>query len=71
MKIKQERSKCIGCGSCAAVCPTGYEMAEDGLATLKGSQSDEAGNLILEVKEIGCHQEAADVCPVQIISILE
>ncbi len=71
MKIFQERPKCIGCGSCAAVCPDGYEMGEDGLATLKGGEVDETGNVTLEVNEVGCHHEAAEVCPVQIISIQE
>ncbi len=71
MRIIQERLKCIGCGSCAAVCPNSYEMAEDGLATLKGSAVDETGNFVLETDEAGCHREAAEICPVQIISVVE
>lgn len=71
MKIKQERPKCIGCGSCAAVCPDFYEIAEDGLASIIGGKVDDSGNMTLEVAEAGCHKEAADVCPVQIIMIEE
>ncbi|PJE59658.1 MAG: ferredoxin [Candidatus Portnoybacteria bacterium CG10_big_fil_rev_8_21_14_0_10_44_7] len=71
MQVKQERPKCIGCGSCAAVCPDFYEMAEDGLASIKGGEMDAVGNMSKEITEPGCHQEAADVCPVQIITIID
>lgn len=70
MKIILERKKCIGCGSCAAVCPKFWEMAEDGLAKLKGGKTNsKTGNDELEVKAVDCNQEAADSCPVQIIKI--
>jgi len=71
MIIKLHRSKCIGCGSCAAVCPDFFEIADDGLSHIKGSQKDSEGNDVLEIKEEnkGCATEAAEVCPVQIISI--
>jgi len=68
MKIIHEREKCIGCGSCATVCPKYWEMAEDGKPKLKGSNSKGA-NYELEVKETDCNQEAADACPVQCIII--
>jgi len=69
MKIKLERSKCIGCGSCAAVCDKFFEMAEDGLSHLKNSKKDERGNEELEIAEVGCAKEAAEICPVQIIHV--
>ena len=68
MKIIHEREQCIGCGSCAAVCPKYWEMADDGKSKLKGSSSKSA-NYELEVKEAECNQEAADTCPVQCIVI--
>jgi len=68
MKIVQERTKCIGCGSCVAVCPKYFDMAEDGLADIKGGQKV-GDNLELEVAEPGCATEAAEICPVQIIKI--
>ena len=68
MKIIQERSKCIGCSSCVAVCPKFFDMAEDGLADLKGAaQSND--NFELETEDAGCIKEAVEVCPVQIIKI--
>ena len=72
MKILVERSKCIGCGSCAALCPKMWEMAEDGKSFLKNSTTDrETGNQELEIENLECAQEAADACPVQIIHIIQ
>jgi ferredoxin len=59
-KINFERDKCIGCGSCQAVCPQCWKLAEDGKADLICSK---------EIKEVGCNQEAADSCPVQCIQV--
>ena len=70
MKIIQERKKCIGCGVCVAVCPKYWEMAEDGLAKLKGGKTDpKTGNDELEIESIECNKDAAEACPVQIIKI--
>lgn len=67
-KIILEREKCIGCGSCEAVCPKFWKLAEDGKADLLGSKAQD-GNFELEVEEVGCHQQAAENCPVQCIKI--
>lgn len=58
-KIIQEREKCIGCGTCVALCPSNWKMDDDGKASPKK----------IEVEEIGCNKEAADSCPVQCIKI--
>ena len=72
IRIVHERAKCIGCGSCVALCPKQWEMAEDGLATLINAvKNGQAGNYQSEVDKAGCSQEAADSCPVQIIHIIE
>ena len=68
MKIIHQRSKCIGCGSCVAVCEKFFEMADDGLASLKGA-AQVGENFELETEDAGCAKDAADVCPVQIIKI--
>jgi len=70
-KITHEREKCIGCGSCAALCPKYWEMAEDGKSKLLNSNPKEEGIFELEVENIECNQEAADACPVQIIHIVQ
>lgn len=69
-KIIHEREKCIGCGSCAALCPKYWEMVEDGKSQLLNSEK--AGeNFELEVSDLGCNQEAADSCPVSCIKIVK
>ncbi len=71
-KIIFEREKCIGCGSCAALCSKFFEIAEDGKSKLLGSKKNpKPGNDELEVEKIECAQEAADACPVQIIRIVK
>jgi ferredoxin len=44
-------------------------MADDGLSQLKNS-SEENGDQVLDAVEPGCANEAAEVCPVQIIEIV-
>ena len=68
-KIIQEREKCIGCGSCAALCPKFFEMADDGKAKLLNSEKNAEGNDELEVEKVECAQEAVDACPVQCLRI--
>jgi len=62
MKIILEREKCIGCGTCQAVCQKYWKMANDGKVDYLGPQE-------LQEKEIGCNKDAAEACPVQCIHI--
>lgn len=69
-KIILEREKCIGCGSCAVLCPKYFEMTGDGKSTLKNStKNQKTNNFELKTKEIECIQVAAEACPVQIIHV--
>ena len=70
-KIIQFKKECIGCGACAAVCPDFWLMDENGLAHLKDSkQVGEQWELDINTEEArATNQEAADVCPVNIIKI--
>jgi ferredoxin len=56
-KIKIDKEKCIGCGSCAGLCPQVFEIGEDG----KSHVINENGKCDL--------QEAIDSCPVEAISL--
>ena len=69
MKIVQERSRCIGCGSCAAVCQRFFEMGEDGLANLKNAKEASGEDFELETEDADCAKEAAEICLVQIIKV--
>ena len=54
--VKINKGKCIGCGTCAAVCGEVFEMTDDGKAKVKSS------------KNAPCIKEAIDSCPVDAIS---
>ena len=72
MKIIFERQKCIGCGTCQALCSKYWFLEEDGKVSLKNAKENyKTGNQELELKEVGCNQEAADSCPVQCIHIIK
>jgi len=58
-KINLDKNKCIGCGTCAAVCPGNYELDKDGKAKLLNE----------EVKSLGCNRIAKETCPVKAIVI--
>ena len=70
-KLTHEHEKCIGCGSCVALCPKFWEMGEDGKSFIKEGKKNAEGNYELEIDAIECNQEAADSCPVQIIHIIK
>lgn len=70
MKVVFERQKCIGCGSCEAICPKHWKLAKDGKSQLLGSSQDKkTGNYEKEIGKSECNQEAADNCPVQCIHV--
>jgi ferredoxin len=57
--IEIDKEKCIGCGSCNAICPENFELDEDGKAEV----------LNPEVEELSCNQLAAENCPVGAITV--
>ncbi len=67
-KIIFERDKCIGCGTCSVICPSFWEMEDDGRAGLKEGIENK-GIVEREVEEESCNVEAAQSCPMQCIRI--
>ena len=67
VKITLKRNECIGCGACVATCDSVFEMSDDGKAHLKGANKGDIESL--EVKDIKCAKEGAEVCPVEIIKV--
>jgi len=59
-KINYEEEKCIGCGTCAALCPDNWEM-----------QGDKAKPKKTVLGEAGCNKEAEESCPVNCIHVTE
>jgi ferredoxin len=56
-KLRVDKKKCIGCGSCAAIAPKSFKMDEDG----KSEALDPAGD---DEETIA---NAIDCCPVDAI----
>ena len=56
--VKVDKSKCIGCGACVALCSQVFEMGKDGKSQVK---KDDA--------KIPCAKQAKDACPVSAITL--
>jgi ferredoxin len=69
-KVEIVRSDCTGCELCTQTCPDYFEMAEDGLSTLKGGKRV-GDNDELELDAEVCTREAAADCPVTCIHLYE
>lgn len=72
-KIVHEREECIGCGACASVNPTYWEMKNDGKSSIIGGKSTGNGEeetITLE-KDFESNNDAAESCPVNCIHIFE
>lgn len=70
--VLHDKDGCIGCGSCAALCPKYWVMEDDGMAHLKGSKAQKSakgGVYILELDDPGCNTDAQDICPAQVIKV--
>lgn len=59
-RIEIDRSICSGFGACEELAPHVFEVAGDGLATLRVGESDDPALL-----------DAADACPMGAISVIE
>jgi ferredoxin len=66
-KIKLEIEKCIGDGSCQALCPKYFELREDGKSHIIGANKADIEEL--EVEKIECAETASEACPAQCIHI--
>jgi ferredoxin len=69
-KIEHDRPNCIGCGACAAVAGNFWEMADDGKSSIKGGKKvGDKEEKEIEEKDLASNKEAAESCPVNVISI--
>ena len=70
MKIKINQEECIECGSCWQTCPDVFTEDEDDKAAVVEEYSSNGGDTG-EIKEdlADCANEAADICPVDVISV--
>ncbi|PIU20846.1 MAG: hypothetical protein COT15_05110 [Candidatus Diapherotrites archaeon CG08_land_8_20_14_0_20_34_12] len=70
-----EKFKCIGCGTCAALCPEFWEL-EDMKAKLKGSKLKNTSEGEIETLEkdlnkdqLKCNHDCEQNCPVACIQV--
>ncbi|MBH1942211.1 ferredoxin [Mobilitalea sibirica] len=61
MKASIDRDGCIGCELCAETCPAVFRMDDDGLAEVY------VNSVPADSEDLA--QEAADNCPVSVISV--
>lgn len=61
MKAVVDRELCIGCGLCADTCPEVFAMMDDGYAHPIADP--------IPHEEYDCVREAADICPVEAITV--
>lgn len=54
MKVKIDKNKCIGCGTCVAIAPKSFKLGKDGKAQVIEPVGDDEEKI----------KEAAESCPV-------
>jgi len=69
-KIVHDRNSCIGCGACVASCQDFWSMDDDGKPKLKNAKKS-GPNFELQVDDLKCNKDAAEVCPVNCIHIFD
>ena len=57
MSISVNKDTCIGCGTCASLCPDSFKMGDDGKSEVISQEEGE------------CVKNAVESCPVQAITI--
>ena len=63
MKVKVNQDACIGCGACAAICDSVFELNDEGLSQAKMHEVEE--------KDSQDVRDAADACPTGAIEVEE
>ncbi|HTX60855.1 MAG TPA: ferredoxin, partial [Methanobacterium sp.] len=70
MKVVVERSECTSCGNCEEECPKYFEIDQEGLSHIPGSERV-GDNDELELDDADCCLDAALSCPVVCIHVYE
>lgn len=63
MKAIVNQDACIGCGACAAICDSVFELNEEGLSTVISD--------VVEDENAQEARDAADACPTGAIEVKE
>jgi ferredoxin len=74
MKVTIDRNECTSCGTCQETCPLFFEENPDDSFSQVREKFRTAGNSAegsVPSDMEACVREAADLCPVQIITVVE
>jgi ferredoxin len=74
MKVSIDRPDCTSCGTCWEACPAFFEENPDDsfsqvIEKFRASENPAEGSVPEDLED--CVTEAADLCPVQIITLVE
>jgi ferredoxin len=70
MKIILEQKKCIGCGSCAAICPKHFKMGKNNKSELIDAKKDKDDIYEKEIVKVTEEiKDAESSCPAMCIHI--
>ena len=71
-QLQHDRPNCIGCAACNSVAPDFWTMNEDGKSDIVGcrKRDDEWEVCDIDEKHYNENKEAADLCPVNVIHII-
>lgn len=61
MKIKIDKNKCIGCGTCVAIAPKSFKLGDDGKSQVIEPPKDDEAMI----------RNAVDSCPVVAIELAD
>jgi len=74
MKVTIDRMQCVACGSCWDTCPTLFVQNEkDSFSEIveEFRENGDIGTSVALPDTIDCARDAADLCPSQIIALVE
>ena len=69
LKIMQEVGKCIGCTTCATLCPEAFEMKENKAHLVDAEHSEDIEIIDLHDGNMANVKSAAESCPVNCIHL--
>ena len=72
-KLRHLKNDCIACGACASIAPDFWKLDADGYASIIDYDGQDGDYFYKEIssEDVPDNQDAADLCPVNIIFVDE